>query len=274
MRSSYHTAYLSEYPVLEAVARVLDAGYDEVELNAETLPTAQPHVGPDTASEVRRALAATGPYSSIAAHRAGLASPDDALRRAAVQWTIGCGQLAADVGCDLIHVIPGDEAEGSLLGVAGGPGDLPSFVQSLDEVVTACEPLGVRVSLEPIVNQLVSDTDGAENVLRQVPGLGISFDPSHLQVTTHDVTGAAKRLGARVYNAALKDGVGSSNDFTFPGLGEGDIDFVAMLRALRDEGFDGAVSVEHEAHLFGDTRPPLQVLEESFAFVDDLLRRV
>jgi len=273
MRTSFHTAFLSEFPVLEAVSRVLGEGYDEVELNAETLPTARPHVGPDTAQDLRRQLARTGPYSSIAAHRAGLASPDEALRQEAVAWTVGCARLAADIGCPLIHVIPGDEAEGSLLGVAGGPGDLPSFTKALAEVVDACGPLGVGLSLEPIVNQLVSTTDEVADLLVAVPGLGVSFDASHLQVTTHDVTGAAHRLGGRVRNAALKDAVGTPDDFAFVALGEGEIDFAAMVQALEQEGFDGALSVEHEAHLFGDTRPPLQVLAESRQFVDRLLGR-
>lgn len=271
MITSFHTGTLGELSAVDAARRVLDAGYDAVELNAETLPWAPPHVGPDTPNEVRSRLAALGPYAAIAAHGPGLSSPNDEIRRKAIDWTIGCAQLACDIGAPIIHVIPGDGPADETLGFSGGRGDLDSFRRSLIHIVEACEPLGIRVGLEPIVNQLIATTDGAEQLLAEIPGLGISFDPSHLFVATHDVAGAARRLGSRVTNAALKDGHGDPHDFAFPFLGEGQIDFVEMLVILREQGFDGAVSVEYEAHVFGDTRPPDVVLAESKTFLDRVL---
>jgi xylose isomerase-like TIM barrel protein len=112
------------------------------------------------------------------------------------------------------------------------------------------EAAGIPVGLEPIVNQLIDTTDGAQAVLDAVPGLGISFDPSHLEVTTHDVTDAASRLGSGTIIAALKDATGNQDDFSFPALGTGDIDFVDMLRTLKSGGFHGDVVAEgaHRGH--------------------------
>lgn len=266
MRTSFHTATLHRLPVLAAVDAVTTAGYDAVELNAETLPWAGPHVGPETPPDVRASLRATGVVGSIAAHRAGLASPDPDTRTEAVHWTVGCIELAGDIGAPIIHVIPGDQPDvGDGLGIAAEPGDLEAFVTSLTEIVTAGARLGVVVALEPIVNQLVSTTDQALEILERVPGLKISFDPSHLQVTTHDVIDAARRLGPYVAIAAIKDAVGVPADFKFLAPGEGDIDFAGMLTELRDAGFDGDVVVEHEAHLFGDQRGPQAVLDDSLA---------
>lgn len=264
MKTSFHTATLHELGVLEAVQTLLDAGYDSVELNAETLPWAAPHVGPDTPDEVRRDLRATGAISSIAAHRAGLASPTGEDRRVAVEWTIACIGLAADVGAPVLHVIPGDQPDvGTGLGAVSEPGDLDSFIGSLREVVGAAEGTGVVVALEPIVNQLVETTDQTLHVLEQVPGLRVSFDPSHLHVTTHDVDDAARRLGPHVAIAAIKDAVGEPSDFKFLAQGEGDVDFGSMVAILREHGFDGALVVEHEAHLFGDERGPAAVVADS-----------
>lgn len=273
MKTSFHTATLHELAVESAVEQLLDAGYDAVELNAETLPWAAPHVGPDTPSAVREALRRTGAVSSIAAHRAGLASPTDADRAEAVEWTIACIRLAEDVGAAVLHVIPGDQPDlGNGLGVTSEPGDLDAFVDSLKAVVAAAEGSGVIVALEPIVNQLVATTDQALAVLERVPGLRISFDPSHLHVTTHDVADAARRLGPYVAIAAIKDARGEPDDFEFLAQGDGEIDFEEMVEILSASGFDGALVVEHEAHLFGDPRTPDEVVRESLVGVRALLR--
>lgn len=272
MKTSFHTATLHELPVAEAVRTLLDAGYDNVELNAESLPWAEPHVGPWTDDATRSALRETGAVGSIAAHTAGLASADEDTRRAAVLWTIGCLDLAADVGASVVHVIPGDQPDvGNGLGVATERGDLDAFLRSLREVVAAAEERGLVAALEPIVNQLVSTTDETVHVLEQVPGLAVSFDPSHLQVTTHDVLDAARRLGPYVAVVAVKDAVGDSDDFRFLAQGEGEVPFEEMIALLVAAGFDGPVVVEHEAHLFGDERGPLQVVEESLLGVRALV---
>lgn len=266
MKTSFHTATLHELDVLDAVDALHWAGYDQVELNAEALPWAEPHVGPDTPADVRKALREKGGISSIAAHREGLAAPTEANRRQAIEWTVGVAQLAADIGVDLIHVIPGDQPDvGTGLGAIGEPGDLDSFVSSLIEVVERSQALGVTVALEPIVNQLVSTTDEALAVLDRVPGLKISFDPSHLEVTTHDVADAARRLGPYTAIAAIKDATGKPDDFKFLAQGDGDINFEEMVALLREAGFDGALVVEHEAHLFGDERLPAAVVADSLA---------
>jgi hypothetical protein len=84
VRTSFHTGFLIGIPVLEAISRIKDAGFDGVELNAETLPWAQPHILPDTPRSVIEQIARTEAVTSIAAHRAGLPSPDQARRDEAV----------------------------------------------------------------------------------------------------------------------------------------------------------------------------------------------
>ncbi len=275
MRTSFHTATLHALPVVEAVDQLLRAGYDGVELNAEELPWAAAHVGPGTPDDVRAALRRTGAISSIAAHRAGLASPTETDRTDAVEWTIDCVRLAVDVGASVLHVIPGDQPDvGTGLGTVSEAGDLDAFVRSLAEVVAAAADTGVVVALEPIVNQLVSTTDQALEVLDRVPGLKISFDPSHLHVTTHDVDDAVRRLGPHVAIAAIKDARGVPDDFAFLAQGRGDINFASMVDGLAAHGFDGHLVVEHEAHLFGDERGPEAVVVESLVGAKELVARV
>ena len=44
------------FEILEAIDKVADAGYATIELNAETLPWAQPHVTPATSAAERAAI--------------------------------------------------------------------------------------------------------------------------------------------------------------------------------------------------------------------------
>ncbi|WP_449279072.1 sugar phosphate isomerase/epimerase family protein [Leucobacter sp. GX24907] len=258
-------------PVLEAVERIRSAGFDGAELNAETLPWAEPHLTPDTPWSVVKKLAATEAITSVVAHREGLANPDPDRRVDAVAWTLDLAKISVDLGAPLIHVIPGDEPGDSLLGVAGARGEMSAFVDSLRRIIDGTRSLGVAVGLEPIVRQLVSTTDAALEVLQEVPDLGISFDPSHLEVTTHDVDDAARRLGSKTLLFALKDAQGTSESFSFPKLGTGDIDFASALRILLSQGFSGPVVVEHEAHVFGDKRGIDEVLRQSYEFTSQLL---
>jgi len=87
MKTGFHSVGLDSWPIDEVMRAVAGRGYDAVELNAETLPWAGPHVGPDTTPEERariRGLAdALGiEISSISAH-ASLVEDDPSARAAA-----------------------------------------------------------------------------------------------------------------------------------------------------------------------------------------------
>jgi sugar phosphate isomerase/epimerase len=260
VKTSFHTGFLTDLPVLEAVALVRSHGYDYVELNAETLPWQGPHVTPETTREERAALRRAAEYSAISAHHEDLGHPDDARRRQSTEWTMGLLELAVDLDCPVAHVIPGANAA------------MDPLIDSLQRVVERGSRLGVKVALEPIVEQIIGTSAQALQALEDVPGLAINFDPSHLQIMDGDIVAAATALGPHSVHAALKDASGRPGAWSFPPLGEGDIPFARMIHALRTTGFDGVVSVEHEAHAFaGDTRPHEQVLRESKEFLDALL---
>lgn len=275
MRLSCHTAILHELPVLTAVDTLITAGYDAVELNAETLPWAQPHVGPTTTADIRAALRRRGTIGSIAAHRPNLAHPDPALRAQALTWTKGCIELAHDIGVPIIHVIPGDHPDiAEKTNTTTTPGDLSAFITSLTEIIKRANELHITVAVEPIVNQLIATTDQALHLLHQIPDLTISFDPSHLHVTTGDVTDAARRLGTHISIVALKDATGTPENFTFPPLNTGDIDFITMLNQLHTDGFTGDLVIEHEAHLFGDSRDPHTIIHTNLTTARHYLHHI
>jgi len=104
------------------------------------------------------------------------------------------------------------------------------------------------------------------------PGLKINFDPSHLHPMGDDVTRAAQTLFADIAHVHLKDVTGTPENFAFVPLGDGEIDLAAMVRVLVENGYAGAVSIEHESHWFaGDRRAPTEVLRDCRDFFDRAL---
>jgi sugar phosphate isomerase/epimerase len=94
------------------------------------------------------------------------------------------------------------------------------------------------------------------------PALGLSFDPSHL-IWLHipNIPDLIRRYGPRIHHVDGKDceimperlarqGI-LGNDwwrYRLPGLGA--VDWIGVLSALKDVGYDGPVSIENEDPLF------------------------
>jgi sugar phosphate isomerase/epimerase len=109
------------------------------------------------------------------------------------------------------------------------------------------------------------------------PSLGLNLDPSHLVWLQIDYEQAVRDYGERIFHVHAKDteirrdelyrrsilSHGSGwQEGRMPGRGE--IDWARFIGALRDAGYDGVVSVEHEDHGLG--------VEAGFEFARDTLR--
>ena len=97
------------------------------------------------------------------------------------------------------------------------------------------------------------------------------FDPAHYHVRGDSVLDAYLALGDKVKHMHAKDARGDRENFGFPPLGDGDVDFKGLIRAMVANGFDGYVSVEYEAMAWGYPDNPRQVLTDGKAFVEGIL---
>lgn len=118
-----------------------------------------------------------------------------------------------------------------------------------------------------------------------VPSLGLCFDPSHLVFLGIDYLRAVREFGHRIHYAHAKDTeiipeglyelgllagpsfgrkpVGRPGWWRYCLPGYGQVNWGAYLGALREIGYDGTVSVEHEDDLYGwlDQEHPEKALE-------------
>ena len=116
MHAGFHSVGLAGRSMLDAIDKVADAGYATIELNAETLPWAQPHVTPATTAAERAAIRDATKrrgigISAVGAHIA-MVEADAAARRAAVAFVNGCTDLAVEVGAPVVHILSGEEPPG------------------------------------------------------------------------------------------------------------------------------------------------------------------
>ena len=94
MYSCFHSVGLPERALLDAIRMVADAGYAAIELNAETLPWAPPHITPDADAATRQAVVDACKtqgltIAAIGAH-IGMVSSNPSERAAAITWINGC----------------------------------------------------------------------------------------------------------------------------------------------------------------------------------------
>jgi D-psicose/D-tagatose/L-ribulose 3-epimerase len=103
---------------------------------------------------------------------------------------------------------------------------------------------GMQLSLEPRANCLVSTIDSflrlAEHVGRT--NFGCSLDIMHVHFHREDIPTAIKKLGSRLIDVQASDADGQS--IRHLTIGEGNINFPEVIRALDEIKFKGMVGVE------------------------------
>jgi D-psicose/D-tagatose/L-ribulose 3-epimerase len=105
--------------------------------------------------------------------------------------------------------------------------------------------LEIAIELEPFRLSLVNNLDRMVEFLDAVnhPAVRANLDISHLALS-HSPASAVSRLQGRIAHVHLSDCDGKVHGDLPPGRGV--VDFPPYLRALREAGFEGAVSIELE----------------------------
>ncbi len=213
----------------QALRRVKAEGYDGVEL-AITNPA---RINPDTAKEalesegLRLLSITTG--QAAAKEELSLSSPDEKVRRRAVERIQAHMQFAKSFGAVVIV--------GSL---RGADGDMELLVESLCECATY--DAEVRIALEPLnryesrlVNTVADGLDVVERVSAE--NIGLLADTFHANVEESNIGEAFRTAGDRLFHVHLAD----SNRWT---LGYGHLPLDAVWEALEAIDYDGSLVIE------------------------------
>ncbi len=181
---------------------------------------------------------------------------DDA-RAERVQWTIDSIEMARDASVPIVNLTtgPADWGENPVkLGRDVTEGKAWDIVtEAFGKIVEAAEKNNVTVTVEAAFNNLVRDYYTLQEFLGRFDSkkLAVNMDPSHLGLVGNDVPWVVRKLGGKIKHVHVKDVFGKpgtqNQDFIFPLLGEGSIDWKGFFTALNDIGYDGYLSIEYES---------------------------
>lgn len=169
-------------------------------------------------------------------------------------------ELAARLGVDTVCALAGFPAEDKdrMRTIAE---DLPAAFRP---VLDLAGQRGVRIALENWYRTNIQHLDNWRAVFDVLPDahFGLNFDPSHLDWQGIDVTAALREFRDRIFHVHAKDvavepavlaRVGYLGDgwwrYVLPGYGR--IRWGEFITQLRQQGYDGVLSIEHEDDAFG-----------------------
>lgn len=189
-------------------------------------------------------------------HSPGLSSLDPAERARRVDAALAAGRIAELLGSPFLTVTTG---------LPERAGDFTVqellFLDSLTRIV-AGRPRAVRVAIEQEPEHVIHRTDQLLALCRAFEGtVFANFDVGHAFVAGEDPAKSVRLLGRYVSNMHLEDIAGRTHRHLL--FGEGDIDFRALFRALRDIGYSGDLTPD----LYPFKNDPARALWESAEFL-------
>ncbi len=222
-----------------------------------------------------RLRAAGVSLSSLAFYTTGLTDADPAARARQAEALLATVRSAEALGVDVVCTLAGLPAEGKT--------KMETIRQELPgvfgPVLAEAAKRGVRIALENWFRTNIQHLEHWRALFQALPheNFGLNFDPSHLLWQGIDYLAAVGEFADRIFHTHAKDcaideallrriGVleGGWWRYTVPGTGR--VAWGEYLGRLREIGFDGAVSIEHEDRTLG--------AEEGFRLAAAHLRRL
>jgi sugar phosphate isomerase/epimerase len=240
----------------EQIARwSADAGFDALEVHTRHL--APQTVLADGGAAVRKVLEETGLRISSLAHYANFnrnntpeAYADDMGKVLAAAEVLG-----VEVVCTLAGFADGDKSKTDTIREV-----LPGIFGPLADDAAR---RGLKIAFENWFATNLQGVDTFRALVEALPqaNVGFNFDPSHLYWQRCDYLAAVAEFSGRIFHTHAKDtavypdklaavGVlaGGWWRYCIPGFGE--IDWGRYILALRENGYDGVLSIEHEDRAF------------------------
>jgi sugar phosphate isomerase/epimerase len=255
MKLSFSTNAFTRFSVFEAVQRIAAAGYEGVEILADSPHIFAPAFTRVDLERLRSLLRETGlQVANINANTAmgyygrdfweplfepSLANPVDAERRWRIDYTLRCIELASLLQCPSVSITSGRMVPG-----VSPDGSLNLLKQSLRELIPCAEEHAVRLGIEYEPGLLIENCRELASLLDEMgsPLLGANLDLGHSHVLGEDPEAVLETLKGRVFHIHLEDIAQGKHHHLIPG--DGDLDFNLIFTLLRRFGFAGFVTVE------------------------------
>ena len=259
LRLGYGTNGLTDLRLDDALGLLADLGYDGVGLTLDHMHLDP--LAPDLAARTRRVARTlrrhglgvtveTGARYVLdprRKHGPSLLDADPAARAARTGLLLRAVEVAADLGAHAVHCFSGVRPEGR---AEGADAAWTRLADALAPVVEAATAAGIPLAVEPEPGHLLAtlaDFHRLRDALGDPPLLGLTLDIGHCQclepLPPEECVRQATPWLRHVQIEDMRRGVHEH----LP-LGEGEIDFPAVLRALDGSGYRGLTVVELPRH--------------------------
>jgi D-psicose/D-tagatose/L-ribulose 3-epimerase len=236
-------------PLRTTFERLKRYGYDGIELEGEPQEYHRQEVNQLCRAFDLEVLSIAGIYPWPTDER-DLANPDPRVRERAVNYLEECVDFASAVGAPLIIVVPSAVAKASPVGhfeseeewVAAAEREWNYALESVRTAAVYAEQEGIALAVEPINRYETFLVNNVDQGLRFVSGVGsravkLHLDTFHMNIEEKDPAEAIRKAGELLVNVHIAD----SNR---QAVGRGHTDFEAIMRALQEIDYQGALALE------------------------------
>ena len=278
MQIGFFTAIMGDQPIEQVAQWAAGAGFTSLELDMNN------HGG--DAAVTRKAVAAIRSQGLDVCTLTCFGNLLDADRtaRERVRGVVRTAvDVAAELGVGLVCTFPGRDDS------ASEDDNYRQLAEYFTPLAEQAAQGNVKIIMEnwpgPRINYLATTPAGWAKLfeLAPAPNLGLNFDPSHLIWQGIEIEPALRAVANRVFLAHAKDteifpqalqqtGYFGKGWWTYRLPGRGRIDWGRWLGLLREVGFDGVVSIEHEDNEYGAMRGPLAKRQEGLVEGQRVLR--
>ena len=250
-------------PYDDAIRRIAGLGFKAIELIAWNRQVLDEYYTPQTIKHLRSIIEGEGlVLSEFVSTPEGMASPEKRVRDQAVEHFRRLVEVGVELGTQIVNSVSHYPFEIEFPHLTALPlvqkfqVDIPAgldwgqnwrdYVDALRRCVRLCEDAGVKYALEPHPHRYMSNAASMLRLLDHIPSeaFGMNLDPSHLFPCGEIPHVVIYQLGKRIFHCHFSDNDGLTNVHWRPGKGK--IDWEAVMKALKDVGFSGVVSIELE----------------------------
>jgi len=179
-----------------------------------------------------------------------LAHPDPQMRQKALNYAAECVDLAVAVGAPIVVVIPASAGRTSPIGQLDSEKawkeavvrEWGYAVESVRKAATYAGQKGVLLAIEPINRYesfLVNSTAQGLRLVQEVNSsvVRLHLDTFHMNIEDRDPAEAIREAGSLLVNMHVSDSQRGP-------VGHGHTDFAAIMKALKEIDYQGALAME------------------------------
>jgi len=249
MKLSQSTFVYFNYPLKEAVTRIVEAGYQGIEVWG-----GRPHAYRNDLTEaelkdIRSLIEDKGVEVSafIPAqfrYPTSLVNPKEKIRKDSINYIKESFNTAIALGTHKVTACPGHTLYGQSLEDAW-----QLLKESLEALLEHAQKYGITLLLEPahrMESDLVITVDDALRIIKEIKNnrIGIVLDTGHAVVNKESLKDCVRKLNKSkfIFHVHIDDNNGLMDEHLIPGQGR--INFIPFLRELKKVNYQGFLTVE------------------------------